>query len=94
MDTADESRSPASDAETRSLLTPRERDVLSSLRAGRSYRETARVMRITMKELEALIASVFRKLNVGGGGLAGVREPRRPSPSDDSGEATADKPNR
>jgi DNA-binding NarL/FixJ family response regulator len=45
-------------------LTPREREVLASIAAGRSNREIARLLRLSEKTVKAHVSSVLAKLGV------------------------------
>lgn len=84
-----------------SQLTDLEREFVTLVVRGSTYRRTAERLGVTMNDLEALAKDVFDNVGVrsraelslrfgdGSGGLAGDREPRAPRPSSDSASVAA-----
>ena len=84
-------------------LTPREKEIWMLVLRGYTYREIAEKLFITTKTVENHVQNVVTKLQIyeqwrgsggEGSGLAGVREPRRPSPSGGSGRVATREPDR
>jgi DNA-binding CsgD family transcriptional regulator len=82
-----------------SQLTDLEGEVVKMIVCGHTYRESATRLGMTIAQLEASMSGLFEKFGVRSrhdlakkfgdclGGFSGVREPRSPSPSSDSGNA-------
>jgi RNA polymerase primary sigma factor len=96
-------RASESDHSGLTVLTPREKELAKLLSRGYTYREIAAKLGITTRTVENHVQNVVTKLRLyeqwlgpsgEGSGGAGVREPRRPSPSGGSDRVATREPDR